>query len=73
MDELEQIRRQMIAEGVNPEPAEQTWTTDELVREFAVLGFQAPFVVVRRTSDGKLGSLKFRHEPRVYFGWQEDR
>lgn len=49
---------------------EQTWTTDELTRDFEVLGFMAPFVVVRRRSDGKRGTLQFTHMPRLYFGWQ---
>jgi hypothetical protein len=71
MDDTEQIRRAMIAAGVNPEPAEQTWTTDELERDFVVESFAAPFVVARRKADGKLGSLKFRHNPRVYFDWKE--
>jgi hypothetical protein len=54
----------------SPAPA-QTWTTEELQEDFDVLGFQAPFVVVSRKSDGTLGSLEFQHSPRVYFGWQE--
>ena len=51
---------------------EQTWTTKELQRDFEVLGFMAPFVTVRRKSDGQLGSLEFTHSPRVYFGWKAD-
>jgi hypothetical protein len=35
-----------------------------------VLSFAAAFVVVRRKSDGKLGSLEFTHHPRVYFGFE---
>jgi hypothetical protein len=50
----------------------RTWTTDELTRKFEVLGFAAPFVVVRRRSDGVTGSLEFTHHPRVYFGWRQD-
>jgi hypothetical protein len=50
---------------------EQTWTTEELTRDFEVQGFMAPFVVVVRKSDGKKGSLRFRHNPRVYFEWKE--
>lgn len=48
------------------------WTTEELTRDFEVLGFAAPFVVVQRRSDGKTGTLEFAHSPRVYFGWLED-
>jgi hypothetical protein len=50
-----------------------TWTTDELQRDFEVLGFAAPFVVVRRRSDGMKGSLTFRHNPRIYYGWEPER
>ncbi len=50
----------------------QTWDTDALQRDFEVLGFAAPFVVVRRKSDGVKGSLKFRHHPRVYFEFKPD-
>lgn len=53
-------------------PEGQTWTTEELTKDFEVLGFMAPYVVVRRRSDGKKGSLEFTHSPRVYFGWVED-
>lgn len=51
----------------------QTWTSDELRRDFEVTGFMAPFVVVRRKSDGVVGSLEFTHSPRVYFNFQEDK
>ena len=45
-------------------------TTEQMRERFEVVGFQAPFVVVRRKADGQLGSLQFTHSPRVYFGWQ---
>jgi hypothetical protein len=74
-DPTEQIRRDMIATN---QPAQderldtgQRWTTEEMQRDFEVLGFSAPFVVVRRRSDGVRGSLEFTHSPRVYFGWRE--
>ena len=51
---------------------DRKWTTAELQRDFVVLGYQAPFVVVRRRSDGVLGSLEFTQNPRVYFGWRPD-
>jgi hypothetical protein len=71
-----QARRDMIAAG-QPQAdltAETgpTWTTDELPRDFEVIGFAAPFVV-RRRSDGQVGTLEFTHSPRVYFGWTEDQ
>lgn len=49
------------------------WTTSELSQDFEVKGFMAPYVIVRRRSDGKMGSLEFQHDPRYYFGWQEDQ
>jgi hypothetical protein len=48
----------------------KTWTTDELQQDFEVIGFAAPVVVVRRKSDGQVGTLEFRHHPRVYFDFQ---
>jgi hypothetical protein len=45
------------------------WDTEELRRDFEVLGFLAPFVAVRRKRDGVLGSLAFQHQPRFYFGF----
>lgn len=51
-------------------PDEQTWTTEQLKEDFEVRGFQAPFVVVTRKSDGATGSLEFTHSPRIYFGFQ---
>jgi hypothetical protein len=51
----------------------QVWNVEELTREFEPLEFSAPFVVVRRRSDGALGSLEFQHEPRFYFNFKADR
>ena len=51
----------------------QVWDTSELANDFEVLEFAAPFVVVRRKADKKLGSLMFQHYPRFYFSFQEDR
>ena len=75
-DDTESIRRTMIATKA---PAadlaattEKTWDTDALRVEFEVLGFMAPFVVVRRRSDGAKGSMEFTHLPRVYFNFVED-
>ena len=51
---------------------EETWDTAELQEAYEVLGFQAPFVVVRRKADGALGSLEFSNHPRLYWGWTGD-
>lgn len=74
-DPTEFYRRQRIVE-INAVPGSrealeaehgQVWNTDELSGDFEVTGFLAPFVVVRRKSDGKKGSLEFQHDPRLYF------
>jgi hypothetical protein len=79
-DPTEPIRRQRLVE-INAEPGSrealeiqygQVWDTQELGRDFQVLGFAAPLVVVRRKSDGVRGSLEFQHRPRFYFNWQAE-
>ena len=75
-DPTAQARRDMIATG---QPAAdlaaddgQRWTSAELQRDFQILGYAAPFVVVRRRADGQVGTLEFTHSPRVYFGFVPD-
>ncbi len=51
----------------------QVWSTDELKKDFVVIGFGAPIVVVSRKSDGQEGSLMFQHQPRYYWGFKENR
>jgi hypothetical protein len=70
-DDLRRIEQLVV--NASPVPDGETWTTDELTAAFDVVGFLAPYVVVRRKADGVVGSLLFKHSPRVYFGWQEDR
>jgi hypothetical protein len=79
-DETETLRRQRLAE-INVKPGsrealevqhDQVWSTDELREEFEVLGFMAPYIVVRRRSDGVKGSLEFQHNPRFFFNWQPE-
>jgi hypothetical protein len=76
-DPTEALRRDRLAE-INAQPGSrealaaqhgQVWDTNELRRDFDVLGFAAPLVVVRRKSDGVRGSLEFQHSPRFYFNW----
>lgn len=50
----------------------QVWDMEELSREFSVEGFLAPYVVLRRKSDGVRGSMEFRHQPRFYFNFVAD-
>ncbi|MFZ4397439.1 MAG: hypothetical protein ACOYOU_17640 [Kiritimatiellia bacterium] len=49
------------------------WNPTELAAAYKVVRFMAPFVIVRRKADGKIGSLEFQHAPRFYFNWQEDQ
>lgn len=78
MDDTEYIRRLRLRQ-INAEPGTReelearygkVWTSEELATEFEVKGFMAPFVVVRRKADGKLGSVEFQHSPRLYFNFQ---
>lgn len=87
-DQTEDIRRVMVAginsqvksdserfERMRLEDrfgAENVWDTDQLRRDFEVLGFMAPFCVVKRKSDGAKGSIMFQHSPRFYFDFQKD-
>ena len=45
----------------------EVWDPNELAAQFEVLGFLAPYVVVRRKVDRAKGSLEFQHDPRFYF------
>lgn len=79
-DETETIRREQVV-AINVEPGSrvaleaehgQVWNTKEMQEDYDVTGFMAPYVVVRRKSDGVVGSLMFQHNPRFYFGFQAD-
>ena len=50
----------------------QVWDAQQLADDFEVVGFMAPFVVVRRKADGMKGSLEFQHNPRYYFNFVAD-
>lgn len=87
MDETEKIRRELVNKIANQitsnnkdhererleEANGQVWNTDELSRDFLVLGFMAPYVVVKDKATGRKGSLMFQHYPRYYWGWMEDK
>ena len=80
-DPTEPIRRARLAE-INAVPGSreaveaehgQVWDTDEMTRDFEVIGFMAPLVVVGRKADGVEGSLEFQHgPPRLYFNFVAD-
>jgi hypothetical protein len=69
--ESENLRRaateQINREGVPDSYDGPLWDTEALTRDFEVIGFAAPCVVVRRKEDGQRGTLYFTHMPRVYF------
>lgn len=48
----------------------RVWDTKELQEDFEVRQFAAPYVVVKRKSDGAIGSLEFQHQPRFYFDFE---
>ena len=87
MDETEKIRRELVNKIANQitsnnkdherelleEANGQVWNTDELSRDFEVLGFMAPYVVVKDKATGRKRSLMFQHYPRYYWGWMEDK
>lgn len=77
----EDIRRARLVE-INTAPGSREtlqpkygpiWDTSDLARDFEVLGFLAPFAVVRRKADSVKGSLEFQHNPRFYFNSIPDR
>ncbi|HET6574106.1 MAG TPA: hypothetical protein VFG68_10920 [Fimbriiglobus sp.] len=79
-DPTEHERRKRLAE-INCQPKSreelevvygQVWTTADLARDFIIIGFMAPLIVVQRKSDGVKGSLEFQHQPRFYFNFQPD-
>lgn len=77
-DETEPVRRAMIESGQPQKDLERVmeaggdrWDTQELQRDFEVIGFLAPYVVVRRRVDGVRGTMEFTHSPRWYFGFKE--
>lgn len=79
-DPTEVLRRERLAE-INVQPGSkealeaqygEVLDTAQLAEQYEVVGFMAPLVVVRRKSDGILGSLEFQHNPRFYFNFQPD-
>lgn len=79
-DPTDEIRRQQLAE-INAVPGSReyleakhgkVWSTDELQEEFQALGFLAPYIIVRRKSDGTRGSLLFQHAPRLYYSFKPE-
>jgi len=79
MDQTEGIRRVLVAE-INSKLSEretlekeygQVWDTQEVQRDFEIIGFMAPFVVAIRRSDKVKGVLTFQDRPRFYFDFHK--
>ncbi len=77
-DPTESIRRHLVSK-INADPGNrealqqqygQVWNTSEVMQDYEVLGFMAPYVAVRRKKDGIKGSLMFLHDPRLYFKFE---
>jgi hypothetical protein len=47
----------------------EVWDTTELQRDFVVLAFASPYVLVNRKSDQQTGSLLFQANPRLYYSF----
>ena len=63
-----------MVEAINSDPVvPEGLDTAQLSEQYEVIGFMAPFVVVKRKSDGVKGSMEFRHSPRVYYNFVPDR
>jgi hypothetical protein len=60
------------AELVDQYGAENVWNLEELQKEYEVIQFAAPFVYVRRRSDGVKGLVAFTHRPRFYYDFQPE-
>jgi hypothetical protein len=79
MDPIERLRSELTAHvnrnATDREKLEarvgQVWDTKELQEDFSVVGFGAPYVVVRRKHDNVEGTLMFQHNPRFYFSFKE--
>jgi hypothetical protein len=86
-DATEPIRRQRLADinsaVASQDPARerarleanygQVFDASQLAQDFEVIGFMAPYAVVRRRSDGCKGSFEFQHSPRFYFNFVLDQ
>ena len=78
-NQMDEARRKRLAEvnlaAAGREELEKrhgrVWDSQQLREEFELIGFSAPWVVVKRKSDGVEGTLEFQHSPRCYFDFKE--
>ncbi len=76
-DPTEQLRRERMVESAADAGSRkaletrygQVGSTAELTKDFEVIGFATPLVVVWRKADGKKGSLEFQPHSRLYFNF----
>lgn len=64
------LAKELLRAKLSAAHGTEVYDTDQLSEHFEVIGFSAPFVVVRRTTDRKKGSLEFTHNPRLYYNFQ---
>lgn len=80
MADVTESLRGLMAKSINDNPMTReeletvhgkgnVWDTEELKRDFDVIGFAAPFTMVRRKSDEQEGVVTFQHNPRFYWGF----
>jgi hypothetical protein len=50
--------------------ADNVFDTGQFIEHFTLRGCRSSVAVVIRKVDGKLGSLRFTHHPRLYFDFQ---
>ena len=48
----------------------QVWNTEEVMRDFEITSFMAPFTFAIRRSDKVEGTLTFQHYPRFYYDFR---
>lgn len=80
--EVVDVELKMMLEAINRVPRSrdqlkehmgEVWDSDELRERFEVLGYRAPFAVVRDRKTGERGSVLFQNNPRYYFGFSPER
>lgn len=82
MERLVDIELRMLREVMNRTPCSreellavvaEVYNREQVEERYEVLGFRAPFAMVRERSTGQMGTMLFQHEPRFYFSYSRDR
>jgi hypothetical protein len=77
MDTDDMLRRALILNGIPEKKLVEALrqdpnsvvNTEDFKKQYEAVAFLAPFVEVRRKSDGVVGLLMFTHLPRYYFNF----